>query len=207
MAQKRKPQSEGKPAGGRRSDRLDRNAWIDAALEILARPDVASADIDSVGVEPLAKGLGVTKGSFYWHFKDRAALLQAVLRKWQQRATLEVIQRVEHSHKPAAERIGQLIELTYSSPVARKMGLVEQAIRRWSHRDGMAAAALAEVDDQRLRYLVGLFRSAGCRDDEAQARGFLVYAYNFGEAAIYTDEDPERRKKRRELCKRILLGL
>src|SRR5882762_3011292 len=87
---------------------LDESAWIQAAFDLLV-----SGSIDSVGVEPLAKQLGVTKGSFYWHFKDRAALLAALLRTWKQRATLSIIERLEHSHISPIERLKHLISLPY----------------------------------------------------------------------------------------------
>jgi len=201
MAQKRQSPPAKSNSAGARTDRLDANAWIDAALDILT-----SADIDSVGIEPLAKLLGVTKGSFYWHFKDRAALLQAMLRKWQQRATLEVIERVEHSHKPPLERVRQLIDLPYSSPKARQAALVERAIRSWGLRDEMAAAALTEVDEQRLKYLAALFKGAGCKDEEARARAYLVYAFNFAESLIYANENAEELRKRRDVCAKVLIG-
>ena len=60
-----------------RSSRLDASAWIEAALEALA-----DGGVEAVRVEPLAKALDVTKGSFYWHFADRRALIDAMLTSW-----------------------------------------------------------------------------------------------------------------------------
>ena len=57
----------------KRSEYLDEETWIEGALDLLV-----SGSIDTVRIEPLAKKLGVTKGSFYWHFTDRAALLEAL---------------------------------------------------------------------------------------------------------------------------------
>src|SRR5690348_17786797 len=68
----------------RRTEYLDESSWVDEAFEVLS-----DKGVDDVGIESLAKRLGVTKGSFYWHFKDRAALLTAVLRRWQQRRSEE----------------------------------------------------------------------------------------------------------------------
>ena len=67
-----------------------RASWITAALEVLA-----SEGIGRVRVEPLAKKLGVTKGSFYWHFDDRPALHAAMLAQWQETQTLGIIAMVE----------------------------------------------------------------------------------------------------------------
>lgn len=183
-----------------RLERLDENAWIEAAMDLLV-----SGSVDSIGVEPLAKHLGVTKGSFYWHFKDRAALLQAVLRTWQQRATLAIIDRVEHSNKGPKERLRQIIELPYTSPRARRGALVELAIRGWARRDNMAATAVAEVDELRLRYSAMLYRSAGLDEEAARARAFLTYSYNLGEAMINSGETEDGKHARRLLCADILL--
>ena len=60
-----------------KATRLDAAAWVAAAFDALA-----DGGIDAVRVEPLAKALGITKGSFYWHFADRRALLDAMLDAW-----------------------------------------------------------------------------------------------------------------------------
>src|SRR2546421_7674785 len=88
------------PMENRRVVHLDEEAWIEAALDLLV-----SGTADSVGIEPLAKQLGVTKGSFYWHFRDRAALLSGMLRQWQQRATTGIIARLENTVASPAEKL------------------------------------------------------------------------------------------------------
>ena len=61
-----------------RTGRLSADDWANAALDLIAEQGVAS-----VAVEPLARRLGVTKGSFYWHFPSREALLVAALERWE----------------------------------------------------------------------------------------------------------------------------
>src|SRR5215469_12958019 len=85
------------------SSRLDGGAWITAALDVLA-----SKGIEGVRVEILAKHLKITKGSFYWHFKDRRALLDAMLNEWRRRATFAIIDRLESSHEPPVQRLQRL---------------------------------------------------------------------------------------------------
>ena len=70
--------------------RTPRHAWVDAALRAFA-----DGGPEAVRVEPLAKALGVTRGGFYWHFADRAALLDELLDTWERRSTDEVLERVE----------------------------------------------------------------------------------------------------------------
>ena len=158
---------------------LDRSAWVEAALAMLV-----NSSIEKVGVEPLAKKLGVTKGSFYWHFKDRAELHLAILQTWRQRATLNVIDRLEHSHLSPEERLRAMIELPNPTPKNRQAAQLELAIRGWARRDPLAAEALAEIDQQRLAYLTALFRQSGFDDRTAQARAYLLYGYQFAVSMI-----------------------
>ena len=85
---------------------LNVDSWISAAMLVLSKKG-----IESVRVEPLAKMLGVTKGSFYWHFNDRRALLDAMLQSWRQRATLAIIERMERGKPDPADRLRALIAL------------------------------------------------------------------------------------------------
>lgn len=185
----------------RRTEYLDESSWIDAAFEVLCEQS-----IDGVGIESLAKRLGVTKGSFYWHFKDRSALLSAILRSWQHSATLSIIERLEHSEMTPAERLRRLVEGPQSSQRSRLGALVELAIRGWARKDPMAAAAVAEVDEQRLRYIQSLCRALGSSDDEARVRAFLLYAAQFAECLIRIDESETVRTKRRARLTKSIMG-
>src|ERR1041385_3058034 len=64
-------------------ERLDKNQWLRAT-----RLALLTGGPDAVRVEPLARELGVTKGSFYWHFGDRADLLEALLVEWEEETAL-----------------------------------------------------------------------------------------------------------------------
>ena len=182
-------------------ERLDRGDWIEAAIDLLV-----SGSIDAVRVEPLAKLLGVTKGSFYWHFKDRAALLEALLQSWRQTATVGVIDRLEQSGKSTEEQLRQLIELPYTNPKSKRAGQIELAIRGWARRDDTAAAAVAEVDELRLKYTASLFQNKGLSKEEAHARAYLAYSYNLAETLVRGGETSEQRKKRRSRCSKLLQG-
>ena len=84
----------------REQDRLDREDWVNAAFERLG-----AGGVEAVRVEPLAKDLGVTKGSFYWHFRDREALLDAVLEAWEARETDHYIKTAETDGGQPGERL------------------------------------------------------------------------------------------------------
>jgi AcrR family transcriptional regulator len=152
--------------------RLDSQAWVRAALDILAEQG-----IDGVRVEILARQLGVTKGSFYWHFRDRDALFEAILDAWRRQATLRIISRLDQTTPTSAGRLQQLLNLPFQGPRAEWGANVELSLRLWSRHDPRARATLAEVDQLRLRYIAGLFEDCGHSSSDAKARAVLAYAF------------------------------
>lgn len=166
---------------------LDANAWVQAAFDVLAE-----GGVDAVRIDPLAKRLGVTRGSFYWHFKDRAALHQAMLRAWRENANYTVFNRVERTREPAGARLERLLALPFSSPRSARAAAIELAIRLWARRDKTAAKAVRHIDRVRLDYFEKLLREHGVPVEEAPRRAFLFYAALMAEAFIHTDR-PEAR--------------
>lgn len=154
--------------------RLSKQHWIDAALRAMA-----SGGADAVRVERLAETLRVTKGSFYWHFEDRKALLTALLVAWQAQATNDIITRVEADGGDAGARLRNLFSI-----VAQSDGRLDQAIRTWGLQDASARSALRQVDQRRLAYLDGLFRDLGFAPADATARARLVYHALIGQFMI-----------------------
>lgn len=165
------------------SPRLSRDRWIDTALALLA-----AGGSDAVKVEPLARRLRVTKGSFYWHFRDRRALLLAVLRRWEEVETLAVGEAVEAAGGTAEERLRRLFHLA----MERRSMALEAALRAWAARDRNAREAVERVDGLRLAYLRDLYVAAGLPGAEAEARGFVAYALLFGESFIQSPRDAGR---------------
>jgi len=153
---------------------LDREAWIKGAIAILAEHGA-----DGLRVEVLAKRLGVTKGSFYWHFKDRRDLLDAVLDFWKQGRLRDI--RKQTQAEPGGEVAALLHTIeVYASARNRKGISIEAAVRDWAGRDAQAAAVVEEVDAERLACACRLFLARGLDVEEAQARSLLLYAYVFG---------------------------
>jgi AcrR family transcriptional regulator len=152
--------------------RLDSRAWVQAALDILAEQG-----IDGVRVESLARKLGVTKGSFYWHFRDRDALFEAILDAWRRQATLRIISRLDETMQTSAGRLRQLLNLPFQGPRSEWGANVELSLRLWSRRDPRARATLAEVDQLRLSYIAGLLEDCGHSASDAKARAVLAYAF------------------------------
>lgn len=169
------------------SPRLDAETWIEAALDALA-----ANGVEAVRVERLAKSLGVTKGSFYWHFKDRPALLEAMLQSWRQRATLAIIDRLEGSKGSPEDRLNQLLSLPRGQQERpRRAADIEAAIRLWARLDDKAAGCIAEIDRLRLSYIQSLLTATGrFSADDVTSRAVLLYAYMQGLAAIGGVIDP-----------------
>lgn len=156
------------------SARLGKREWIDAGLTALSEHG-----LEAVRVERLAKALDVTKGSFYWHFKDRRALLEALLEAWRARATNAIIDEVEAKGGDAVARLRAL-----SMIVSRIDGRLDRAIRVWAGQDEMARGALDEIDRRRLNYLTSLFAELPFTPQEAVARARLVYHALIGQFAM-----------------------
>lgn len=153
---------------------LTRQDWIDRGLKALAETGV-----ETVRVEPLAKLMGVTKGSFYWHFKNREDLLDAVLQEWVKRQTNSIIERVEAMGGDAATKLLYLFELAVQDD-----GRVENAIRAWATSDSKITAVLDQVDQRRLDYTKDLFLQVGFAPFEAMVRARMVYYALVGEFTI-----------------------
>jgi AcrR family transcriptional regulator len=140
--------------------------WIAAGWRALGRGGPAA-----VRIEALARDLGVTKGSCYGYFADRAALLDAMLAQWRERSGGALIARVEAQRGTPQQRLWALIE-TVIREGARSP---EPALRGWGRSDPAIRAALEALDRQRLGYLDGLFRAMGFASADANVRARLCY--------------------------------
>jgi AcrR family transcriptional regulator len=166
-----------KPTATKRSPRLDSAAWIEAALEALA-----DGGLEAVRVEPLAKALAVTKGSFYWHFADRRALIDAMLTSWSDGRIAAIRQQSGGAGTPDM-RLRHLAEL-YTRHANMRGLAIELSIRALARSDSRAADAVRAVDSERLKQVAQLFGALGWTASDAQARAVLFYSYLFGESLL-----------------------
>jgi AcrR family transcriptional regulator len=173
--------------------RTPRKDWIAAGLQALAR-----GGPEAVRIEPLARELGATKGSFYWHFDDRAALLEALLGDWEQTVVDDVIAQVDAGGGDARERLRRLFALAGSR---RDLPGVELAIRDWARRDATVARRLKRLDNRRLGYMRPLFAELADDEADAEVRCLLAFALFVGHPLIAADH-PGR--TRREVLDRAL---
>lgn len=165
------------------SDRLTKADWVCKATQTLA-----NKGINAVRVEVLAKELRVTKGSFYWHFKDRDALLAEVLRHWRANATGNADAEATRLTNDPRERLRLLIEFaTMPNNDSVPGGRLEQAIREWAVTSPAAAEALRQVDQDRLAVLGRMFADTGMKKAEASAYAYLLYGYTIGANRIASE--------------------
>ena len=173
-------------------------AWIDAGLKEIGQGGVAQ-----VRVEVLAQRLGVTKGGFYRRFKDRRALLDALLDTWSRGRIAAVERQTALGSESAADRLKAVIRL-YSERVNPGGMAIELAIRQWARSDPAAGAAVARVDTARLKNVAQLYAHMGLSSEDAQARAVLFYAFIFGQALIFPDQAPRKRATLTAACADVL---
>jgi AcrR family transcriptional regulator len=149
--------------------------WTRAGLEALRKSGIAG-----VRVERLAEDLGITKGSFYWHFRDRGELLAALLEYWATEMTEAEFERVQAVKGGLAARLRTLAE----DVLEKGVGRYDPAVRAWARSDRKVAAAVAQVDRRRVRALTGLFEEEGFAAAEASARARLFYTFLLGEPQV-----------------------
>lgn len=149
--------------------RLSAADWEAAALDALADGGLAG-----VAIEPLARRLGVTKGSFYWHFADRDALLAAALAHWEQSYTERVIETAEGVRDPRdrlARLIGQVLAGGRSDRIHIALATAKHPLVR---------ETLARVTHRRLAYLESCYVELGQPRREAKRSALLAYATYVG---------------------------
>lgn len=156
--------------------RLTKDDWTAAAMDALAEGGVAA-----VAIEPLAARLGATKGSAYWHFPNRDALLRATLERWERDNTEAVIAGVESGSPEPAARLRQLFATVLDA--AERAASVELALQS-SADDPLVAAALRRVTDRRLGYLATLFAQLGFTPAAARRRAVLAHSIYLGQAQL-----------------------
>ena len=166
--------------------RTPRGAWIEAALQALS-----AGGPEAVRVEALATSLGVSKGGFYWHFKDRRALLEEMLDGWERAVVEDVIAQVESQPADPRAKLQHLFALASTADFA-----VELAIRDWSRRDAEVAARLRRIDSRRMAYLRSLFGQLCTGDEnEVEARSMLTYSLFVGSYFIAAQHDDKSRSE------------
>ena len=161
-----------------KAQQLSRDAWLNAALELTGN------GIDQIKVAPLAKDLGVTTGSFYWHFKNRQELLDSVLEYWEKEMTDAPIASTSMFRGDPKERILVGMQTVISKQLAR----YDRAIWLWAQSDSNAEKVFRRALQKRFDYSTWMFEEAGFSKKQAEARGLDALAAGTLAAEPTTDE-------------------
>jgi len=164
------------------ADQLSAEDWLDLGLRTLAK-----SGFTALKAEPLAKAMGVSRGSFYWHFADIGVYHAAILKHWREVAAEQVIANLEAVAKDR-DAVALLLRRAFSSTPA-----LENAIRTWATVDPAARAAVQAIDQRRLGYIETLLRQAGLSADPARARAQILYWAFLGFALSDKPLPPARR--------------
>ena len=151
-------------------NRLSAEDWELAALQLIAEQGVGA-----LAVEALARRLGVTKGSFYWHFRTREALLQATLERWEQYGEREIISQIELIADPR-ERLPELFRrVAHELQPHRVYAALLKALDH-----PLVVPVMARVSSRRTEFLETAYRQAGLAPADALNRARLTYAAYVG---------------------------
>ena len=176
-------------------DKQSKKSWLDAALQALA-----SGGIYQVRVESLAKKLGVTKGSFYWHFKDREQFLDELLNFWAEQSTQAVIANPNYPTDSKAR-----VKAVAEDIVRHDLGKMDPHIRSWTQYDKRRARVVAKIDKVRFEFLRDLFLATGFSMSDSDLRAQSLYRYVLGEQFISVRESMSQRLERMQAHVDLLL--
>ena len=160
------------------TEQLSAEDWLDLGLKTLARSGFAA-----LKAEPLAKAMGVSRGSFYWHFADIGAYHAAILKHWREVAAEQVIADLE-SAETGKDPLARLLARVLSERL-----MLERAVRSWATSDAAARSAVQAIDRRRLDYVETMLKQSGLKPELAQARAQILYWTFLGVA--FSDKPPD----------------
>ena len=140
--------------------RLGPEEWVRAGLKALAKSGASALKADK-----LAGSLGVSRGSFYWHFADVPAFHAAVLKRWREVALENIIKEIETTSDP----LEALLQRAFAGGSS-----IERAVRAWATVDAQARKAVDAVDTEHINYLQKLLTDAGITSEVAASRARVM---------------------------------
>lgn len=153
--------------------RLTRDDWIDLGLISLSKKGFKSLRADS-----LAQSIGVSRGSFYWHFTNIADFELQLMNAWMQRTTESVIVELDREFSPES-RLTKLVGLALSNELT-----LDKAMRSWSMEDKRASQIVTKVDNQRIVYVQSLLEAIGLNKQEISLRAKALYWSCIGRSVV-----------------------
>ena len=164
-------------------------AWLEAAYEALL-----DAGVDAVKIQPLGKRLGLSRTSFYWFFKDREQLLDALLAKWRDKNTGNIIKQSEAYAETIAEAMLNIFDCWLDKNLFDAQ--FEFAIRSWSLQSDDIQREVQKADNLRLEALRRMMMRFGLSESIADVRARTTYLVQIGYISMQAKEDIAVRMKR-----------
>jgi AcrR family transcriptional regulator len=161
--------------------RGSRDVWLSAAKQALLE-----TGLDAVKIQPLATALNLSRTSFYWFFKDRNALLDALLEDWEAKNTGAFVDACSAYAETIAEAILNLIVVFQDDALFEPR--LDFAVRSWAHQSEAVAARVNAADAKRLEAIRGMFARFGFNADDADVRARAVYLTQIGYIAMQVRE-------------------
>lgn len=163
--------------------------WLDAAYTLLIE-----SGVDSVKILTLAKMLKLSRTSFYWFFKDREALLDALLDLWQQKNTVSLLRQADAYAQSLPESILNIFDCWLDNHIFDSS--FEHAVRSWGSQSPAVATALEDADKLRLTALNAMFARHTSQPLVADVRSRALYLTQIGYISMNTQEDIALRMQR-----------
>jgi len=164
--------------------RLSRQEWLENALTALSEKGQAGQSIEDLSVT-----LGVSRGSFYWHFKDRDDFVHALLDHWYEEYTAVAPVAVERDGGTAEERLARLMRLVHDHDLTR----YDLTIRSIANRDPQFARWVRKADRFRLEFIESLFMEMGFIENDMRIRARSCLGYMTAEHELFDKLDRKHR--------------
>lgn len=161
--------------------RGSRELWLQAAKEAFL-----ASGLDAVKIQPLAARLNLSRASFYWFFKDRNALLDALLEAWQAKNTGAFIDACDAYAETIAEAMLNLIAVFQDESLFEPQ--FDFAVRGWAHQSDAVMARVNAEDEARLTAIRAVFRRFGFPPEDADVRARAVYLVQIGYISMQVRE-------------------
>ena len=165
------------------------DTWLDLAYETLI-----SKGIDAVRIMPLAKQLNLSRTSFYWYFKDREALLDALIGRWKAKNTHNLIQQTQAYSESITEAVLNLFDCWLYQTLFDSG--FEFAMRNWALQSEEVDVAVKKADEDRISAIQRMFTAQGYTTSDADVRARTLYLTQIGYVCMRSNEPVDVRMAR-----------
>ena len=174
--------------------------WLRAAFEVLKE-----SGVEAVKIMPLAKRLGMTRTGFYWHFKDREALLETMISHWEEKNTGNLVAQTKAYSETITEAMFNLFDCWLDDALFDAR--LDLAIRNWARNDAALQARLDKADQIRADAVAAMFRRFGYSKAQAQVRTMTVIYTQIGYISMLVSENWQQRIERMPDYIEVFTGL